>query len=923
MAKLFWSRLVLYALTVSVPLYYPGVVIAYDRVGFLTWFGYLPIMLLLGGFLRPPRRALRVSLLVALAVALVFSLYAGWDRDGLALTGAGLLAWVLTLLIFLGGYRGVAFAAIEMFLLAGVYYRLLTFSRASEDVARATAGWLVPLTVLAVAAFLLHGLVLYMAAFPERSIKHRRRELIIFGAAGFPLLLLLLVFLPTDFVRNDMVLNRFFEEPQQQEIPPSDSQGDDDRGGPSQGEDDANKNGLPLGGRKSTEPRRSDGSSMDPGGDSDVREIRPDEHRTSKGPGRGEHGAPESGGRPREGNTAKNDPNGGKDNRPQKSEPSGNGGQSGKQESPDTGKSGKKQSEKTDSGKKESGKESPGGGDSPTAGKSAGKGEEPGAGNQSAAKNESKKESEDPKGGKQPDKSEKDAGKGESPKSEEGKSGERNKPAPDGPRGRRENRLRGTPAENYKPQWSDRAQSGDGDGGHQFALMVVASAVEPVYSAEAYWNDLDPETGFRVAKEDFYNQIGRSRLLETWRNPNTIPDDKRRPVEIIYYSAVPDRVVPYFPEMMEPTKLSVRYRPFDLSYRARALMSASGPEDWKTARDLSITEQRDLARFLKVKISPAHRSAFRSRVRTALRGKTTYYEKMDAIMRSLSGYQYELGFDEDTSLAKLSSFLTKTKTGDCTEFSHSIAIMARMAGIPARVVTGYVAAKDLQTAAHRRGLVELRKRIAPLKEIPLKNLYLVTSAHRHAWAQFYVPGYGWIDMETTSHAKPPKPSMDPNQRDVVIPLIEPDKVASPIPEGRRKINWRVVAIVSGLVLLAFLFLLYSYRYLRELVWFMRSRGSGPAATEALYRLTLSRLAARGYPLKEPFETPLEYARRVPETLSVAEQFNQLRFRETLATDQRKELARELRGSYRGLWKQVRSGSLGWLGRIFSLRALYY
>ena len=921
MNKLFWSRMLLYGIAVGVPLLYPGVVVAYDRVSLLTWFVYVPLMMCAAGFVRPPQWRLRTSLLWPVAMSGLFSFFAGWNLDGLVLTGVGLLSWVLTVLIFAGGYRGTGVAVLEVFAIAAVYYRLLSFARASEDVARSVSAWLVPLSVLAMAAFLLHGLLIYLSAFPDRGNGKRHREVLIFFGAAVPVSLTLLLFLPVDFVRNDVVLNQFFEEAKMRELLPSDRKGEDDRGGPSSGEEPGEKSGLPLGGRKSTTPRLPDGSSVDEGTDTRIREFRADEHRGGQGsPRRREEGSGDSGGGARERDPSRGGSGGASPRREpesgSKAEGQGQGREQGR-----SGTQGQNESPKPDGGKR-----SGSGGVKPDAGKSeSGKTE---SGKSESGKSESGKTEAKPQNGRGEGQGKEESKKDDGPKDgkkqsqgddkKPGKSG----PPPPPPKKERKNRLRGTSPDNYKPRWSRETDSSDGEGGYQFALMIVASPVEPVYSAESYWSDFDPKTGFRAAPDDIYNQVGRARLLETWTNPNTLPDEKRKTVEIRYLSAIPERVVPYVPEMLEPTKLSARYRPFDLSYRARARVSTSGPEDWKEVPDLRESEKKDLAVFLKADLSAAQKAPFQKALHRALKGKRTYYERLDAVQRMVSGYQYELGFDEDTTIAKLSEFFTKTKTGDCTEFSHVTALLARMAGIPARVVTGYVAGKGTQTPAHRRGLVELRKRIEPLQNIPLDQLYLVTSSHRHAWAQFYIPGYGWVDIETTAYAKPPKPQFDPNNRDVVIPLIEKEQLATP-PAAQRKIDWRAVTFVAGLVVLAFLLLLYVYRYSRELYLLARSRGRAPQAMESLYRLSLLRLAARGYPLKEPHETPLEYSRRVPELRALSARLNEYRFRERLSDEDRRAMRADLRGLYRAVWKRVKAGTLGALGRAFSLRPLYY
>jgi len=84
----------------------------------------------------------------------------------------------------------------------------------------------------------------------------------------------------------------------------------------------------------------------------------------------------------------------------------------------------------------------------------------------------------------------------------------------------------------------------------------------------------------------------------------------------------------------------------------------------------------------------------------------------------------------------------------------------------------------------------LRNAIALLRDFPLEELFLVTTAHRHSWVQYYIPDYGWIDFETTSSAIPPVGMGDPNARDVVIPLLGEEPSLTPIAVFPWRKVWR-------------------------------------------------------------------------------------------------------------------------------------
>ncbi|GIU00203.1 hypothetical protein TSL6_07090 [Sulfurovum sp. TSL6] len=75
------------------------------------------------------------------------------------------------------------------------------------------------------------------------------------------------------------------------------------------------------------------------------------------------------------------------------------------------------------------------------------------------------------------------------------------------------------------------------------------------------------------------------------------------------------------------------------------------------------------------------------------------------------------------------SFLFDKRLGYCVHFASSFVIMARMAGIPSRIVTGYKADKANS----------------------LKNYLPVKERDAHAWAELYINDH-WVRFETTSTA---------------------------------------------------------------------------------------------------------------------------------------------------------------------------
>jgi transglutaminase-like putative cysteine protease len=476
------------------------------------------------------------------------------------------------------------------------------------------------------------------------------------------------------------------------------------------------------------------------------------------------------------------------------------------------------------------------------------------------------------------------------------------------------NALEGIPSD----QWNEAGLEGGAES-KQYAVMVLASPVEPVYAADAYFGEFDPEGGFLLSRDNPLNELTYLRFLETWRNLDQPQERLRRSTEITYFSTLPERYIPFRPQSIEPTVLRREYNPFQYSYTAVSGLSLSGPRDWATVPGLSAEERARLEPYLRIPLSEEHRQSFLSYLEQALGDTSGYYGRIEAILKSFSTFQYDIGFDDDTSVAKMQLFLTDRRQGDCTEFSNTSAILLRLAGIPARVVTGYLASRGLQSFAHLRGLFMLREAIPELQEYPFGNLYLVTTAQRHSWVQVYIPSFGWVDFESTAYALPPPPGRNPNSMNVVIPLIQGEEL-------RPGFRFPWLLALQFLLALTVLTLvgIYLFRFARKAYLRTVSRREDLRALKALYTLLLIQLAEGGWEVKRPFLTPMEYAADHAELQSFAEIYTMLRFRENLGPGERTEAWSALRASYREILEASRSpGLLAAVRRVFSLKGLYY
>lgn len=77
-------------------------------------------------------------------------------------------------------------------------------------------------------------------------------------------------------------------------------------------------------------------------------------------------------------------------------------------------------------------------------------------------------------------------------------------------------------------------------------------------------------------------------------------------------------------------------------------------------------------------------------------------------------------------------FLEESDTGYCVHFATSATVLLQAAGIPARYVTGY-------TTEARRGYMSI-----------------IRAEDAHAWAEYWLPGFGWTVLEATPAAEEPR-----------------------------------------------------------------------------------------------------------------------------------------------------------------------
>jgi hypothetical protein len=521
--------------------------------------------------------------------------------------------------------------------------------------------------------------------------------------------------------------------------------------------------------------------------------------------------------------------------------------------------------------------------------------------------------------------------------------------------------LRGISEYSWQNKLS-RGKKGDGSksDNRQYMVMIVAADREPVYMGDVFRGQLDPVEGFLPSPQEQLNKLAKQRFFTTWFDNEPEVDTGREKQEVSSISTIPQKYFPYRPVSIDPTILSENTGPLRYIHQVVSNTHLGDPLAliFQSSRPLSSFEKNLLAPYAEISLNESDAEAFRTYLNKALEKwkkdrneiladlikrdevpepVNEHLETIFALLTGFSTYQYNLSYTDDLNVEMIKDFLLTNTEGDCVEFSNSLALLGRLAGIPSRVVTGYLAAESLQTPAHLRGLANLRTKIPYLQQFPLDNLFLVTNLHAHSWTQFYIPDFGWLDFEATMFAIPPEGEGDFSTWDVVIPLIDEKRVFSQI----RKFPWLAVLRAAAFFAAFALVCAYLLRYGRELALYLGTRRGGRAGARSLYLLLLARLAADGKPVKPASKTALEYAQLFPfkktdaaagavgveenpHLKNFASLYTEMRWRDFKESAQMDECFIKLKQEYKNILETTKRGGIhGPLLRIISLRGLGY
>lgn len=232
----------------------------------------------------------------------------------------------------------------------------------------------------------------------------------------------------------------------------------------------------------------------------------------------------------------------------------------------------------------------------------------------------------------------------------------------------------------------------------------------------------------------------------------------------------------------------------------------------------------------------------RSLARRITRGMDDPWQKAEAIRAYLARhYRYDLSipyFPPDRDA--IDYFLFEQKAGFCEHFASAFVILARASGVPARLVTGY----------------------AEGEFNPLTGNYEIRESDGHAWAEVFLYGVGWVEVEPTPGFESPSSVRSRSQNEELVRTLRAYLQKTGIVESVKRFARAADAIAArvrtplGIALAAACAALAIYLVALGLRALARARARGPV------RDLLRVLARRGY-RRKPSETMREFFARTP------------------------------------------------------------
>src|SRR6185312_1298691 len=324
-------------------------------------------------------------------------------------------------------------------------------------------------------------------------------------------------------------------------------------------------------------------------------------------------------------------------------------------------------------------------------------------------------------------------------------------------------------------------------------------------------------------------------------------------------------------------------------YTATSLISSAGPQELSTVPlfqnnqgvwldDVNYQQLQQYYLQTPKDLSPAV-------MKTATKwtqGATNEYEAakmLESHLNDTTQFTYSVSNPAVPNNIDAVDWLLQTRRGYCTYYATAMTVMARLLGMPARVVNGF--STGHYDAQHK--------------------VWVVDGNDAHSWVQVYFPGFGWINFDPTpgfsaNGTANPSPSPVPTQHQpsptpTVANGSGPNKQHTPTPTspdpGGNASTTGAVARQNLFLGFSMVMLVASFILLLLAIARYRSRNAafGVTAISAIY-WRICRLASLSGVPPQDWQTPYEYAqtlgRHYPQARSPLRRVTELFVRERWA-----------------------------------------
>lgn len=161
--------------------------------------------------------------------------------------------------------------------------------------------------------------------------------------------------------------------------------------------------------------------------------------------------------------------------------------------------------------------------------------------------------------------------------------------------------------------------------------------------------------------------------------------------------------------------------------RIRYSVTSQIPQLVADERTASVLNYPDAVRIRYLQVPEGSQQVADLAHRVIQQAMTPFEQTLAIQQHLLENYRYSLETDTATLSHPLEEFLFTRKTGYCEHYATAMVVMLRTIGIPARLVTGFLATEWNEYG----GYFTVRQRDA------------------HAWVEVYFPHSGWITMDPT------------------------------------------------------------------------------------------------------------------------------------------------------------------------------